>query len=597
MYTAFYGLREKPFSLTPNPRFLYLADSHREAMAHLLYGLEEGEGFIVITGEVGTGKTTICRTLLERIEGEVDTAILFNPSRTAHELLQSINEEFGLPAESQSRRQLLSSLNGFLLERHAASRRVVLIVDEAQNLSPGTLEQVRLLSNLETDSSKLIQIILLGQPELDEKLDSDSLRQLRQRVSVRWRLEPLPQRDTLGYVRHRISVAADAERDVFTDSALREIHRLTGGVPRLINVLADRALLAGYAERTHRVGPRIVRQAAREVPAVATDRRPPRWVWPAMAAAGAGVVVAAALALQAGGPGGAVASPDGATEAVAAAPPVGSAPPAIQSTATAEPGAGRAAAVVVVPPRSATPLREDEVWVGLPGDGPGLEAPDGLAGEGQGEFLAALLSEQDPAVARALATTAVLDRFDRPPLALAPESFEDLVEDLARRDLAVAVLPEPDLDLLQRLDYPALVPLRSTSGALHVVALVGIDGGVAELVGAGPSGSLRVPLQAVEEQWIGEAWLVWRPYLDVPAIIGFGDAGPGVLWLQEALQRLGDFDGAISGEYDAGTADGVRRFQRRYGLEADGVAGPLTQMLLYGALDEYAPPRLGGHAG
>ena len=198
MYTAFYGLREKPFSLTPNPRFLYLADAHREAMAHLLYGLEQGEGFIVVTGEVGTGKTTLCRSLLERIEGEHEIAILFNPSRTANELLQSINEEFGLPFEEQTRRQLLSSLNRFLLERHRQNKRVVLIIDEAQNLSPGTLEQVRLLSNLETDSSKLIQIILLGQPELDEKLDSESLRQLRQRISVRWRLSPLPQAGSLG---------------------------------------------------------------------------------------------------------------------------------------------------------------------------------------------------------------------------------------------------------------------------------------------------------------------------------------------------------------------------------------------------------------
>ena len=268
MYTAFYGLREKPFSLTPNPRFLYLTDAHKEALAHLLYGLEEGEGFIVLSGEVGTGKTTLCRSLLERIEAETELAILFNPSENAQELLQSINEEFGLSVEGLSRRQLLSSLNRFLLECNSQGRRVVLIIDESQNLSLGTLEQVRLLSNLETAANKLIQIILLGQPELDEKLDSNELRQLRQRVSVRWRLEPMDAKETGRYIQHRLDVASDSPRPILTPGAMSEIHRRTGGVPRLVNALADRTLLAGFAAGRVRLGPRWVRQAAREIPGV-----------------------------------------------------------------------------------------------------------------------------------------------------------------------------------------------------------------------------------------------------------------------------------------------------------------------------------------
>ena len=188
MYTAFYGLREKPFVLSPDPRFLYLAGSHREALAHLLYGIEQGEGFISITGEVGTGKTTLCRTLLERLEGDLELAFLFNPSRTALELLQSICAEFGLPAEGLARRTLMQQLNHFLVEQKRIGRRVLLIIDEAQTLSESTLEQVRLLSNLETSRDKLIQILLLGQPELDRKLDERGLRQLRQRISVRWKL-------------------------------------------------------------------------------------------------------------------------------------------------------------------------------------------------------------------------------------------------------------------------------------------------------------------------------------------------------------------------------------------------------------------------
>jgi len=266
MYTAFYGLREKPFALSPDPRFLYLAGSHREALAHLLYGIEQGEGFISITGEVGTGKTTLCRTLLERLDGDTEVAFLFNPSRTALELLQSICAELELPAEGLTRRTLMSQLNTFLLAKKREGRRVLLIIDEAQTLSENTLEQVRLLSNLETSREKLIQILLLGQPELDRKLDGRGLRQLRQRISVRWQLDPLGPHETRAYVRHRLSVAAGEPKDLFSDAALREVHRRTGGIPRLVNQLCDRALLAGYAARAATIGPRLIRAAAREIP-------------------------------------------------------------------------------------------------------------------------------------------------------------------------------------------------------------------------------------------------------------------------------------------------------------------------------------------
>ncbi|MBW2425201.1 MAG: AAA family ATPase, partial [Deltaproteobacteria bacterium] len=282
MYTAFYGLREKPFALSPDPRFLYLAGSHREALAHLLYGIEQGEGFIAVTGEVGTGKTTLCRTLLERLEGETEIAFLFNPSRTAHELLQSICAEFALPAEGLARRTLMSQLNTHLLDQKRKGRRVLLIVDEAQTLGENTLEQVRLLSNLETSREKLIQILLLGQPELDRKLDEPGLRQLRQRISVRWKLEPLGAQETRAYVRHRIAVAAGEPRELFSEAALREIHRRTGGVPRLVNQLCDRALLAGYAARAAQIGPALVRAAAREIP----DAQRPRSSTPAARSGG-----------------------------------------------------------------------------------------------------------------------------------------------------------------------------------------------------------------------------------------------------------------------------------------------------------------------
>jgi len=290
MYTAFYGLREKPFLLSPNPRFLYLGESHREALAHLLYGVEQGEGFIAITGEVGTGKTTLCRTLLDRLGPATDLAFLFNPSRSGMELLQTICEEFGLEVDGLTRRELHHQLNRFLVERKGEGRRVLLIVDEAQNLSHGTLEQIRLLSNLETASDKLIQILLLGQPELDAKLDSHRLRQLRQRISVRWRLRPLNARDTCRYVIHRLQVAAGMGRDIFTPAALRMVHRYTAGTPRLINVLCDRAMLLGFAEGEPKITARIVKEAAREIPD-ARSRYLPEMPWRWVAAAATIVIV------------------------------------------------------------------------------------------------------------------------------------------------------------------------------------------------------------------------------------------------------------------------------------------------------------------
>jgi general secretion pathway protein A len=265
MYTAFYGLREKPFSLTPDPHFLYLAEPHREALAHVLYGVEQGEGFIAVTGEIGTGKTTLCRTVLQRLGSDTEVAYVFNPSLTGEELLRAINVEFGLLTEGRTRAELSDQINQFLLEMKRAGRRVLLIIDEAQNLRASTLEEIRLLSNLETSTSKLIQILLFGQPELDDMLDSKELRQLRQRISVRWSLSPLTADEVSEYVRHRLHIAAGRECDLFNERALREIRRRSRGIPRLVNLLADRALLAGYATGVKEVGPGLVNQAAREI--------------------------------------------------------------------------------------------------------------------------------------------------------------------------------------------------------------------------------------------------------------------------------------------------------------------------------------------
>jgi general secretion pathway protein A len=266
MYTSFFGLNEKPFSITPDPRYLFMSERHTEALAHLVYGLNESGGFIQLTGEVGTGKTTLVRGLLQQLPEETDVALILNPQISRTEFLIAICEELGalIPEDTCSSKALTDSLNHFLLKNHGRGRRTVLIVDEAQNLAIDVLEQVRLLTNLETSKQKLLQIILIGQPELRELLARNELRQLAQRVTGRYHLEPLLRDETSGYIDHRLNVAG-APRQIFSPQAKREVYRLSQGVPRIINVICDRSLLGAFSTDEPEISPELVRRAAAEV--------------------------------------------------------------------------------------------------------------------------------------------------------------------------------------------------------------------------------------------------------------------------------------------------------------------------------------------
>jgi general secretion pathway protein A len=265
VYEQFYGFREAPFNLTPDPRFLFFSDRHREAFNHILFGIQERKGFIQLTGEVGAGKTTVCRAILKQLGESFRTALILNPSLTSAQLLRTILTELGLAPRRIDRVSSLERLNQFLIEEAAAGHDVVLLIDEAQDLDDELLEQVRLLSNLETEQRKLLQIVLVGQPELREKLNGQGLRQLRQRITVRYHLTPLSRAETERYIDHRLRVAGGSGRPTFTPWAIRTIHRYSRGVPRLINAVCDKALLYGFVNGTDQLTGRSVRQAIREL--------------------------------------------------------------------------------------------------------------------------------------------------------------------------------------------------------------------------------------------------------------------------------------------------------------------------------------------
>lgn len=267
MYEEFYGLREKPFSLTPDPKFLFLSEEHRNALELLLYSIRRREGFALLTGGVGTGKTLLCRALVERLDPNTKVALILNPMLSEKELLKAILQDLGLDHNKETKKELIDELNSFLLSHASQGGTTVLIIDEAQNLSFDVLEQIRLLSNLETDKEKLIQIILVGQEELREKLELPRMRQLNQRISVRYHLTPLSKDEVRRYIEHRLMVAGSSGGITFTRGAINVIYRRSRGIPRLINLICDRALLCGYIERSYRITRGMVRRAAGEVAA------------------------------------------------------------------------------------------------------------------------------------------------------------------------------------------------------------------------------------------------------------------------------------------------------------------------------------------
>jgi general secretion pathway protein A len=549
MYTSFFGLIEKPFAITPDPRYLYLSERHAEALAHLLYGINEAGGFIQLTGEVGTGKTTIVRTLLSRIPQHADVAVILNPRVTATEFLLTICEELGLgldEADRTSAKEMVDALNRRLLAAHSDGRRVIVIVDEAQNLSADVLEQVRLLTNLETATQKLLQIILIGQPELRELLDRSELRQLAQRITGRYHLSPLSKLETQEYVRHRLRVAG-AAGEIFTPAALREVYRLSSGIPRVINVCCDRALLGAYTLERREVTPALVRRAASEVYGRRFAPRWLGWVAGAITLAGVAVIMYAGITVWRNPPAGLRA----ATNTQALAPPAA-------ARAGHPPVATAAAATTAA---AAAPAEKP----------PPLQA-----------LLASSTADTSDAAAfrRLLSLWGMAMADDHDPCGQAQKA-------------GLACLDQRgSWAQVRALNRPAILTLSDDRGQRYRVVLSSLDDSYATLdLG---EHNVRVPIDELSRDWFGEFTLVWKPKTPRTRQLSLGMRGDEVRWLRRSLNAL---HGAASDPdsddiYDQDLAIAVQNFQRAHRLNVDGIAGLQTQVVLDTALAEPGSPLL-----
>lgn len=523
MYYQYFGLQEAPFSIAVNPRYLYMSPRHRDALAHLLYGVGAGSGFILLTGEVGTGKTTLNRCLIEQLPDNADVAIVLNPALDSLDLLATVCDELdiALPqsADRPGLKVLTDALHHFLLENHGRGRKTVLIIDEAQHLDYEVLEQIRLLTNLETHDEKLLHIILIGQPELADKLRRPELRQLNQRITARYDLQPLTVEETGAYIRHRLQVAGmGAGRELFPARLVRHIHLRSRGIPRLINLLCDRMLLGAYGQGSERVDVRLLRRASREVLGEKGEGGTVvKWLIAGIVALTVlGIVLTLLLRETPGNAELAVSSP-------------------------------RVAAQVLPPtPAIAAPLVEvNTAWQLTPLTGSRLLASlYGFASD-----------VADPC---------------RLPLSSALRCVSNEAE---------------TWDALLAENRPLLLELRDSRRFAARALFLGIDG--TEMLLVDERGFRRVPLETVAQNWTGRFWYYWRPPSDWVGAVGPGDRGESVRLVAQLFARLDGQERSLTEiEYSDALAQRVRIFQRGEGLRVDGVAGEKTVRALVLAAGE-----------
>lgn len=553
MYAAYFGLRENPFALPPDPRYLYMSLRHQEALAHLMYGITQGGGFVQLTGEVGTGKTMMVRALLERLPKTVDVALVLYPFLSVHEFLGAVCADLRVqvPEKGDSIRGLIDALNRYLLENHANGRRTVLIIDEAQKLSHEVLEQIRLLTNLETTKEKLLQILLIGQPELNSLLAQKDLRQLAQRITARYNLKSLMPRETAKYIVHRCR-AAGARNQLFTLPALHAIHRLARGTPRIINVICDRALLGAYSNGKNQVTVPMVRRAASEI-GQAVPRR--TLYTPLRAAIAGAAVLIVGLGVWLLAPSGIGSAPQEDPTAAAPASPAPAIAPANAAPAPAAENAARGPAPV--PASSGAVASEIGALLATPG----------------------LRNDTDTAFA------GLFTKWGKDYNAFPGRTGCERAQQAGLRCL----FKTGSWNNLRQFNRPAVMELIDAQGNKHHVLASSLDEkGVTLEMG----GKRHVFSMAdVDQVWFGKFLLLWMPPPQGDPTLQRGATGASVAWLRDAIDRYYGQELLAPDRqvFDAALEERVREFQRQHQIEADGVVGRLTWVQL-DSYDSNAPP-------
>jgi general secretion pathway protein A len=550
MYTAHFGLNADPFSITPDPHYLYLSVRHREALAHLLYGVNEGPGFVLLTGEVGTGKTTLCRSLIEQLPETVDVALLLNPRVTPVELLAALFDELRISYDSDfTSKDYIDRLNSYLLTAHAVGRKTVLILDEAQNLSADALEQVRLLTNLETSNQKLLQIILVGQPELNRSLKRNNLRQLAQRITARYHLLPLSSKDTQAYINHRLAISG-AKSALFAEAAMRLVYRYSKGVPRLINIICDRALLGGYVKGENQVTPEIVHKAVQEVRGETLKRHQPLLPW--LVGSVATLLIVGALVWWWLFPG---------SEAFIHS---------LSKTSAITPVSMPTDSQEVVPKKTSEMIRSTDDSVASAEEiEPAKETPPPSKVN-----LENLLEK----TGTELAFSTLFSLWDLDYNSL---SGDKACQRAATQGLA-CLLRTGTWNELRRFNRPAVIELVTHNGKQYHLVVSQLQGETATLA----IGEERFEFSTndINRYWLGQFLLLWQPPMLPVPIIKVGISNQAVIWIRKHLNII---EGILHSEadplsptFDYALRRRVLAFQAQQKLLQDGIVGEQTMLAL-----------------
>jgi len=541
MYTTHFGLNAAPFSITPDPHFLYLSKCHREALAHLLYGVNEGPGFVLLTGEVGTGKTTLCRSLIEQLPDTVDIALLLNPRLTAIELLATLFDELRISYDPQhyTLKDFTDALTSYLLTAYYVGRRTILIIDEAQNLSAEVLEQVRLLTNLETSNHKLLQIILVAQPELNSLLNKDNLRQLSQRITARNHLTPLSAKETAAYINHRLTVSG-ASSPIFTDAAMRLVYRYSAGIPRMINIICDRALLGGYVNNENSISPKIVHKAEQEVRGE-NPTNPRRLVT-------IGIIVLFIVTL-------------------------------LWWWITPNPE-----------PTTTNPIIKNPITTPVPPpDLPSNNPPPILTPKPAATVVEKIEKiAPPPDLIKQLQTTttdnAFATLFNLWGLDYSNLTGENVCQQAATQKLA-CLIRTGTWDKLRRFNRPAVIELVTDKGARYHVVVTHLQDEIATLAIEGKS--FELPLNEINQYWLGQFLLLWQPPMLPIGTLNVGASNKSVIWIRKHLDIIeGGNTQHFSKHFNYMLKERIIAFQRLYSLNPDGVVGEQTMLILQAFSDK-----------